>query len=84
MTCTCQQAQPFDLIVNGQKKVFYGLDVVVFQTTMNQPQTRVEAERLLWEYAQEYNDIPREEEGFYREALYEAYLKMKYVFEKYV
>ena len=83
-SCSCNQAQPFEIIVNNEKQVVYGLDVIVFQTTMNKPQTRVEAENLLWQYAQVYNDIPSGEGSFLREALYESYLKMKHVLERYL
>ncbi len=83
-TCTCNQAQPFNIIVNNEKQVILGLDVIVFLTTIYKPADETEAKEKLWESALQYNELSKSEENNYKVALYDAYLNMKHLFEKYV
>jgi len=83
-TCTCNQAQPFEIFVNNEKRTVFGLDVIVFLTTTHKPKTEHEAKEKLWENALQYNALPESEEMVYKIALYDAYLDMKHVFEKYI
>ena len=83
-TCTCNQAQPFDIIINNEKRVILGLDVIVFLTTIHKPATEHAAKAKLWESALQYNELSKSEENNYKVALYDAYLDMKHLFEKYV
>lgn len=82
-TCTCNQPQPFDLIVQNEKRTIYGLDVIVFLTTIHNPADEREAKEKLWEHALQYNQLPESEETNYKIALYDAYLDMKHLFERY-
>ena len=50
-TCTCNQPQPFDLIVQNEKRTIYGLDVIVFLTPMHNPADKREVRKKLWEHA---------------------------------
>ncbi len=82
-TCTCNQAQPFDIIVNNEKRVILGLDVIVFLTTIHKPADETAAKEKLWESALQYNKLSKSEEDDYKIALYDAYLDMKHLFERY-
>ncbi len=83
-SCTCNQPQPFEVLVNNEKRIIYGLDVIVFLTTTHKPAGEEQAKVLLWEHALQYNQWPKSEEKTYKTALYDAYLDMKHIFEKYI
>ncbi len=84
MSCNCMRAQPFEVIVNNERKIIYGLDAVVFQVTTLKSENEREIKGKLWEYALWYNEIPETERPLYEISLYDAYLDMKHLFERFI
>ncbi len=82
--CTCNQPQPFEIIVKNEKRTILGLDVIVFMTTVHKPQSEEAAKEKLWEFALQYNQLKKAEEVDYKISLYDSYLDMKHLFEKYI
>lgn len=83
MSCSCGKAQPFEVIVNDERKIIYGLDVIVFQVTILTLLSEKDIKEKLWEYTLQYNRIPESKKFQYEVALYDAYLDMEHLFEKY-
>ena len=84
MSCNCVKAQPFEVFVNDEKKIIFGLDVVVFQVTILNLLSENDIKEKLWEYTLVYNKVPESEKLYYEIALYDAYHDMKHLFERFI
>ena len=78
MGCSCNTPKAFKVEIDGNERIFYGLDQVVFTTILSFPESDEKAADELWNGLLLYNEkVNPEEEASIRKALMEIYAATK-------